>query len=326
MKKKILVTRMIPGPALDMLAEHFDITVHRQDRAMSKSELSEAIQGKDALLSLLSDTIDSELMDVAGPQLKVIANYAVGFNNIDLDAATSRGIAVTNTPGVLTNATADLAWALLFSCSRRILEADRFLREGNFKGWSPTMYLGQDITGATLGIIGAGRIGSNFGRKAKAFDMKILYYSNMPNSMFEAETGARYVPLETLLKESDYVSVHVPLSEATTHLIGEDELKRMKRTAILINTARGPIVDEKALVYALKEGWIGGAGLDVYENEPEVEPELLTMNQVVLVPHIASATTETRGQMGRIAARNIIQTLQGIRPENIVNQEVVLKK
>ncbi|MCM8789178.1 MAG: D-glycerate dehydrogenase, partial [Candidatus Omnitrophica bacterium] len=295
-------------------------------RVLSKNELISKVKGKDAVLCLLTDTIDDEVFQAASPACKIFANYAVGYNNIDIIAATRRKIIITNTPGVLTDATADLAWALLFSVARRVVEADRFTREGKFRGWSPRLFLGMEITGKTLGVVGAGRIGSNFARKAKCFSMRILYYDTKKNYELEQDVGALFVNLETLLKESDFVSLHVPLLPETRHLIGERELALMKKTAILINTSRGPVVDEKALANALKEKKIWGAGLDVYENEPVIEPELTSLDNVVLLPHIASATTETRTKMAIMAAENILAFFRGEIPPNIVNPEVFTSK
>ncbi|MCM8815819.1 MAG: NAD(P)-binding domain-containing protein, partial [Candidatus Omnitrophica bacterium] len=267
-----------------------------------------------------------EMIKLQAPDLEVISNLAVGYNNIDVEAATRRKIVITNTPGVLTDATADLAWALLFSVARRVVEADRFTRDGKFRGWLPDLFLGMEITGKTLGVVGAGRIGSNFARKAKCFSMRILYYDKKRNYQLEQDTRALFVDLETLLKESDFISLHVPLLPETRHLIGERELALMKKTAILINTSRGPVVDEKALANALKEKKIWGAGLDVYENEPVIEPELISLDNVVLLPHIASATFETRTKMGIMAAENILAFFRGEIPPNIVNPEVFTEK
>ncbi|MFT9498234.1 2-hydroxyacid dehydrogenase [Anaerosolibacter sp.] len=321
-KPKVLVTREIPGEAIQLLKEYCDVEMNPYDREMTRKELLERVAGKDGVLCLLTNTIDEEVLDAAGKQCKIFANYAVGYNNIDISGATKRGIAVSNTPGVLDNATADLAWALLFAVSRRIVEGDTFVREGRFTAWSPTLLLGRDISGKTLGIIGAGRIGSNFGRKAKAFDMKILYTATRPNQVFEEETGGKFVNKDTLLKESDFISVHVPLSPATKHYIGEREFDMMKRTAVLINTSRGPVIDENALVQALKEKKIWGAGLDVFENEPELAAGLTQLENVVIVPHVGSATIETRVKMGIMAVQNIIQALQGEIPPNCINPEV----
>jgi glyoxylate reductase len=322
-KKKVYITRTIPDEAIELLEEHFDVEVNPQDRILLKEELLEKVKGKDAVLCLITDNIDREILEAVGQQCKIFANYGVGYNNIDIVTATQKGIIITNTPGVLDDATADLAWALLMAVSRRIVSADKFTRNGAFQGWDPMMFLGRDITGKTLGLIGAGRIGSNFAKKAKAFDMKILYTGLRQNLKIEEELGAIYVDKETLLKEADFVSLHVPLLPSTTHYIGEKEFSIMKKTSVIINTSRGPVIDEKALVRALKKGEIWGAGLDVYENEPEVEPELLDMYNVVLVPHIASATMETRTNMGLIAARNIIKVLNGEKADTCVNIEVM---
>ncbi|MHB9038505.1 MAG: 2-hydroxyacid dehydrogenase [Armatimonadota bacterium] len=322
-RPNVYVTRMLPQPAIDLLKEHCDVEINPDDRVLTRDELLEKVAGRDAVLCLLTDAIDGEVLDAAGSQCKIFANYAVGFNNVDVNAATQRGIIITNTPGVLTDATADIAWALLFSTARRIVESDNWLRAGNFKGWGPMLFLGRDITGKTLGVIGAGRIGANFAKKSKGFEMKVLYTDVARNKTFEAETGGVFVDKETLLRESDFVSLHVPLMPETTHLIGEPEFKMMKDTAVLINTSRGPVVDEKALVKALKDGEIWGAGLDVFENEPELESGLADLDNVVIVPHIASATIETRTNMGLIAARNIIAVFDGQTPPNCVNPEVL---
>lgn len=324
---KVFVTRKILEEGLNMLREKFDVEVSDYDGVIPRRMLLEKVKGVDAILSLLTDTIDAEVMDAAGPNLKIVANYAVGYNNIDVEEATKRGILVTNTPGVLTETTADLAWALMMAIARRIVEADRFVREGKFRGWEPTLLLGTDVYGATLGIVGFGRIGQAMARRALGFNMKVLYYDNarVPEQI-EKELKATYVDLPTLLKESDFVSLHVPLTKETHHLIGEKELRMMKRGAYLINTARGPVVDEKALVKALKEGWIKGAALDVFENEPEVEPELLKLDNVVLAPHIASASYATRSRMSIMVAENIIKALNGEVPPNLVNPEVLQKR
>ncbi len=244
-RPNVYVTRMLPQPAIDLLKEHCDVEINPEDRVLDREEIIEKVKGRDAVLCLLTDTIDDEVFAAAGERCRIFANYAVGYNNVDLDAATRRGIIVTNTPGVLTEATADLAWALLFSTARRVVESDKYNRAGKFKGWGPMLFLGRDITGKTLGIVGAGRIGANVAKKSRGFDMKILYSDVAPNEAFEKETGATYVSKETLLKESDFVSIHVPLMPETTHLISDREFDLMKETAILINTSRGPVVDEK---------------------------------------------------------------------------------
>ena len=323
---KVLVTRRIPEPGLEILRAHCEVEVFPHDRNMTREELLKAVQGKDGLLSLLTDRIDTELFDSA-PTLRAVANCAVGFNNIDLAAATARGIPVTNTPGVLTDTTADLTWALLMSVARRIAEADRFTRAGKFDGWGPMLMLGGDIYGKTLGIVGMGRIGQAVAERATGFDMQILY-----SDAFELESStaqslrAMRTDFETLLRQSDFVTLHVPLTDQTEHLIGDKQFHLMKSTAYLINTSRGPVLDEKALVKALQERRIAGAGLDVFEHEPYIEPELLEMENVVLLPHIGSASFETRARMAIMAAENLIAALQGKVPPNCVNPEVFSKR
>jgi lactate dehydrogenase-like 2-hydroxyacid dehydrogenase len=296
--------------------------MNSEERVLTGAELLEKINGCDAILSLLTDKIDDAALDAAGPQLKIVANMAVGFDNIDLTAATARGVMATNTPGVLTEATADHAWALLFAVARRIPESEKFLRAGKFKSWGPLLFLGGDVTGRTLGIIGAGRIGHAVAMKSRGFNMRVLYADELPNPKLEQEIGGRKVRVEELLRESDFVSVHVPLLPSTQHLINANSLRMMKRTAYLINTSRGPVVDEAAVAEALKNGVIAGAALDVFENEPLVHPELLKLDNVVLTPHTASATIETRSKMAMMAAENIIAALAGHRPPNLVNGEV----
>lgn len=324
-KASVYVTRMIPEENIEELRKHFDVEVNRDDRALSKEELKEKLKGKDGVVSLLTDTIDGEVLDAAGSQLKIVANYAVGFNNFDLAAATERGVILTNTPGVLDEATATLTFTLLLSMARRIPEADKFLRDGKWKGWAPMFFIGLDVGGKTLGIAGLGRIGKNVARKAKGFDMKIVYTDVCRNEEFEKQVGAAFVDKETLLKESDFLTLHVPLVPETHHYIGEKELKMMKKTAVLINASRGPVVDEAALVKALKEKEIWGAGLDVFEDEPMIAPGLSDLDNVVIVPHIASATMDTRLKMGAIAVGNIIKVLGGQLPDTCVNPEVLKK-
>ncbi|HEX29262.1 TPA: D-glycerate dehydrogenase [Candidatus Poribacteria bacterium] len=323
MRRKVYVTRRLPQPAIDMLEERFDVEIYPEDRAIPREVLMEKVKGIDALLPLLTDKVDAEVMDAAGENLKIIANYAVGYDNIDVDAATKRKIAVTNTPGVLTETTADMAWALMFAVARRVVEADKFTRAGKFKGWGPMMFLGGDVYGKTLGVVGVGRIGSAVAKRAKGFNMRVLYTDVVRNEEIEKEVGAKKVELDELLRESDFVTLHVPLMPSTRHLIGERELKLMKKTAYLINTSRGPVVDERALVEALRKGEIAGAGLDVYENEPELSPGLAELDNVVLTPHIASASVETRTRMATLAAENIIAFFEGKRPPTIVNPEVL---
>jgi len=320
----IFVTRKIPDPGLDLLRKEYDVTVNPHDRVLTKTEIMTGVKGKDGLLCLLTDPIDREVI-YSEPQLKMIASYAVGYDNIDIRAATERGIPVSNTPGVLTETTAELAWSLLFSVARRTVEGDSFVRAGKFKGWAPLLMLGQDVSNKTLGIIGAGRIGTAFGLKSKGFHMNVLYSDEQKNVELEQELGAKKVTLSQLLKTADFVSIHAPLTKDTHHLIGKKELQMMKKSAILVNTARGPIVDERALVTALTEHWIFGAGLDVYEHEPELSEELKTLPNVVLQPHTGSATIETRTKMALMAAQNLIAGLKGEIPPNCINKEVFQK-
>jgi glyoxylate reductase len=325
-KPSVFVTRLIPQANIDELRKHFDVEVNYEDRPLLKEEVQAKARGCAALLTLLTDPVDGALLDSAGPQLKIVANFAVGFNNFDLAAATERGVVLTNTPGVLDDATATHTWCLLLSTARRIVESDRYVREAKWKGWAAMAFLGLDVDKRTLGIAGLGRIGKNVARKAKGFDMKIIYTDVKRDQDFEAQSGAMFVDKETLLRDSDFISLHVPLTPETRHYIGEKELRMMKETAVLINACRGPVVDEKALVTALREKQIWGAGLDVYENEPQIEPGLAELDNVVIVPHIASSTVETRLNMGRIAVNNIIKVLHGESPDTCVNPEVLKTK
>jgi len=318
---KIFVTRKIPEKGLKLLRKHHEIEVNPYDRVLTKKEIINRIKGKDGLLCLLTDQIDKEVIE-SGKKLKTISNYAVGYNNIDVKTATKHKIPVSNTPGVLTDTTAEMAWALLFSVSRRTVEGDKFTRSGKFKGWAPMLMLGQDVSNGTLGIVGTGRIGTAFAMKSKGFDMKILYYDKKRNKKLENRLNAKQISLKELLQKSDYISIHVPLLKSTKHMMGEEEFKIMKETAVFINTSRGPVVDEKALVTALKNKWIFGAGLDVYENEPKITEELKKLDNVVLQPHSASASIKTRTKMAIIAAENMIKGLKGEKPPNCVNSEI----
>ncbi|PTX58268.1 glyoxylate reductase [Melghirimyces profundicolus] len=310
-RPKVLVSREIPAEGMDILREHCEVTVGAEDRMLKREELLALIPGMDGLLSMLTDRVDGEVMDAA-PGLKVISNYAVGYDNIDVGEAYRRGIAVTNTPGVLTDATADLAWALLMDAARRVTEGDRLNRAGGWKEWAPMFHLGKEVTGSTLGIVGMGRIGRAVAKRARGFDMKVVYFSRRrKDPKEENRLGIRYLPFRELLREADFVSLHAPYTRKTRHLIGREELSLMKETAFLINTARGGLVDEKALVEALKAGEIAGAGLDVYEDEPRLSPGLKQLPNAVLAPHLGSATRETRGQMARRAAENIVAELLG---------------
>jgi len=323
-KPKVYVTRELPERGLRMIKERFDAEVWREYAPPPKKVIIEKAGNVDALASLLSDTIDAEVFNAA-PKLKIVAQMAVGFDNIDVKEATKRGIYVTNTPEVLTDTTADFAWALLMAVARRIVEADKYVRTGKWKvGWHPNMIVGRDVYGATIGIVGAGRIGQAVAQRAKGFDMKILYHDVIPRPEMEKELGAKRVDPDTLLRESDFVSIHVPLMKETYHLIDAQKLKLMKRTAYLINNSRGPVVDEKALYEALKEGRIAGAGLDVFEQEPTpVNNPLLKLDNIVIAPHISSASHETRSQMAEMVAENLIAFFEGRKPPNLINPEVM---
>jgi len=320
---RIFLTRRLPEEGMKLLEGH-DLEVYEGDAPPSKEEIVERVKGKDGLICLLTDRIDADVM-AASSRLKIIANYAVGVDNIDIEEATRRGILVTNTPGVLTETVADLTWAIMMAVARRIVEGDEFTRAGKFKGWAPLLMLGDDIHGKTLGIIGAGRIGQAVAKRASGFNMRILYYSRKRKEEME-KMGAKYTDIQTLLKESDFVSLHVPLTDETYHMIGEKELRMMKKNAYLINTARGKCVDEESLVKALKEGWIRGAALDVFEREPEIHPELKKLKNVVLTPHIGSASHETRSRMAIMVAENVLAALEGKIPPNCLNPEAWKRK
>lgn len=320
---KVYVTRRIPEPGLDILKKEADVKVWDGELPPPREVLLKEVEDIDGLVALLTDKIDGELMDKA-KRLKVVSNYAVGFDNIDVPEATKRGILVTNTPGVLTDTTADFAFTLLMAAARRVVEADRHTREGKWKTWVPTGFLGQDIHHATLGLIGLGRIGYEMARRGSGFSMKLLYYDVVRNEKAEKELGIQYVSLPELLKQADFVSIHVPLTKETHHLIGRDQLKLMKKTAILINTARGPIVDLEALYEALRDGTITGAGLDVTEPEPiPADHPILKLNNLTIAPHIASASVATRTKMATMAAENCVAALKGETPPNLVNPEVM---
>jgi glyoxylate reductase len=324
-KPKVYVTRQLFDEAIEILEEHAEVEVYEGvDDAIPRELLLEKVADVEGLLPLLTERIDAEVMDAA-EGLKVISNYAVGYNNIDVAAATERGIYVTNTPGILTDTTADCAFALLMAVARRIPEADRHVKEGGWiHAWGPRMFVGTDVHGKTLGIIGLGRIGSAIARRAKGFDMNVIYYDEHRRRDLERELGVQYAPLKELLTESDYVSLHVPLTASTRHMIGKRELTMMKETAFLINTSRGPVVDEDALYKALRDGDIAGAGLDVFEREPlSPDSPLKGLDNAVITPHIASASVETRTKMATTAAINLVSVLQGREPPNLVNPEVL---
>jgi glyoxylate reductase len=321
LKWNVYVTREIPRAGIDLLRENCGrVDVNPDDRALSREELVAAVAGRDGFLAMITDTLDRPALErMRG--IRIISNCGAGYNHIDLAAATRMGILVTHTPGVLTDATADLTWALLFTVTRRIVEADRFTRAGRFKEWHPTAFLGGDFTGRTLGIVGAGRIGRAVALRSSGFGMAVCYSDESPAPELERTIGARRVGFDELLRESDFVSLHVPLTAGTRHLIDARALGLMKRTAYLINTSRGPVVDEKALAEALSAGRLAGAGLDVYENEPVIEPSLPAMDNVVLLPHIGSATFETRSRMSIMAAENLLEGLRGLKPRHLVNPE-----
>ena len=323
-RPKIVVTRRIPEPAVELLREAGDVWVSPDDRPLETQELHDAVGGADIAVTLLHDRVDDAFLDAAGDQLRAVCNVAVGFDNIDVPAATKRGVLITNTPGVLTEATADLAMTLILAVTRRIGEGERLIRNREKWSWHMFMLLGMGLQDKTLGVVGMGAIGQAVARRAKAFGMQIVYADARPASEeVERELSARRVELEELLERADVVSIHAPLMDSTRHLIDADALRRMKDTAYLVNSARGPIVDEAALVEALRSGQVAGAGLDVFENEPEVHPGLLELDNAVLVPHLGSATIETRTAMGVLAAKNALAVLSGEQPPTPVNPEVL---
>ncbi|WP_124727973.1 2-hydroxyacid dehydrogenase [Staphylospora marina] len=323
MSRQVFVTRQIGEAVLHRLGSHATCVIHPGESGPTRDELIRGLQGKEALLCTVTDPVDEEVI-ASAPDLRIISNFGVGVNHIDIEAATRRGILVTHTPGVLTDATADLTWALLLDAARRVSEGDRLVRRGGWKGWTPTFMLGTEVTGKTLGIIGMGRIGQEVARRASGFRMRILYHSRRrlaPEK--ERELRAEYATPDRLLAEADFVSLHAPYTRETHHLIGKRELSLMKPGAILINTARGSLVDEQELVRALKRGQIAAAGLDVYEREPEVHPELPGLEQVVLAPHLGSATRETREAMAHLAVENLKAYFEGRRPPHPVNPEIL---
>ena len=322
-KASVYITRLIPQENIDALRTQFDVEVNMEDRALTPAELMERVRGRSAIVSLLTDSITSDVLNAAGPQCRIVANYAVGYNNFDLAAATQRNVILTNTPGVLDDATATHTFTLLLAVARRIAEADKFVRGGKWTGWAPMAFVGLDVDHRTLGIAGLGRIGKNVALKARGFDMRIIYNDVQRDVAFESETGATFVDKETLLREADFLTLHVPLLPETHHYIGAAELKKMKPTAVLINASRGPVVDEQALVQALRERRIFGAGLDVFESEPALEPGLIELDNVIVVPHVASATPATRIAMGEIVVANISNVLNGLPPQTCVNPDVL---
>lgn len=320
---KIFVSRDLPENALRPLLEsEHEVDVFEQDRVMEPEEFLERAKGADAVLTLLSDKIDGEVMEAIGPQLRLISNYAVGFDNIDIEAATRRKILVTNTPSDEVNeAVAEHAWALILALARRIVEADESTRRGSYKGWEPGIFLGTSLIGKTLGIIGLGRIGTMTARRARGFGVKVLYNKRSRDEKAEAELGIEFADLDTLLRSSDFISLHVPLTDETRHIVNAETLSKMKDGSFLVNTARGACVNESDLVNALRAGKLAGAALDVFDNEPNINPELIAMENVILTPHIASATKQARTKMGQQATAAILDFFSGKKPENLVNPD-----
>jgi glyoxylate reductase len=318
----VLVTRRLPQEALDRLAAQCDMTLYDGDGAMPRDQLLSEVAGKAGAITLLTDRVDDEFLDAAGPQLAIVANYAVGFDNIDVAACTRHGVLASNTPEVLTETTADTAFALMMAAARRIAEGDRFLRSGQPWIWGPLMMLGQDLHHKTLGVVGFGRIGQALARRARGFGMRVIYHDTYRQAAeVEQELAAEYRDLPDLLGEADFVSLHTNLTPDTRHLINAERLAIMKPTAVLVNTSRGPVVDEQALADALRDGQIFAAGLDVFEREPVVHPDLLKCENAVLIPHLGSATVQTRLDMGNLAADNLLAGLAGRRPPTLLDPD-----
>ena len=317
MNEKVLLTRLMPPEAARVLTDA-GCAVDMVDSSdpLPRGQLLERARGCAGLITMLSDKVDVEFLDAVGPQLKVVANYAVGYDNIDLAACRQRGVRASNTPGVLTEATADLTWALILAAARQVISGDRLMRGGVWTGWAPTQLRGLELNGATLGLLGAGRIGTAVARRSTGFGMKVIYTDSKPNAQLENELGAERVDFDRLIAESDVLSLHIPLTPEARHMIGAAQFKAMKKTAVLVNTARGPIVDEAALATALKTGEIAAAGLDVYEFEPKLVAGLAELPNAVLLPHLGSATMVTRGRMAAMAAENVVAVLAGREPPN----------
>ena len=325
-KPRVMISRALPEEVIARARSRADVDLHAGDKPLSKTELIARVKDREGLVCLITDTIDSSVFESC-PDLKVVSNVAVGFNNIDVAAATKRGVVVTNTPDVLTETTADFAWTLLMATARRLVEADRYVRDGKFTQWEYMILLGGDVHDKTLGIIGFGRIGRAMARRALGFNMRVLYQDAVAaDPATERELRATRTDTATLLRDSDFVSIHTPLLPDTRHFINAQSLHTMKKTAYLINASRGPVVDEAALVQALKEGWIAGAGLDVFEEEPKVHPGLMGLSNVVLAPHIASASSDTRIKMAALAVDNCLAVLEGQTPPTPVNPEVLGKR
>lgn len=323
-RANVLVTRPIMEEPLARLRERCDVTVHENDFGIPRDELLQVVRGRDAIVTMLTEKVDAEFLAAAGPELKLVANHAVGFDNLDLAACSAAGVLASNTPDVLTETTADTAFALLLAAARRVGEGERFLRSRTPWIWGPLMMLGQDVHHKTIGIVGFGRIGQAVARRARGFGMTVLYADavQLPAEV-EDETGARRVELDELLGSSDFVSIHTNLTEETRHLFGDKEFARMKPTAVIVNTSRGPVVDEAALADALENGEIFGAGLDVFEREPEVHEKLLGLENVVVIPHLGSATVDTRNAMGHVVVDNVFAALDGQRPPTLLNPDAV---
>ena len=325
-KPAVLISRLLPELAVALARRRAAVDAYDQDAPMPRPELLKRLRDRQGLICVISEAIDQALLD-ACPKLRVVSNVAVGYNNVDVAACTKRGVVVTNTPDVLTDSTADFAWTLLMATARRLVEADRYVREGRFTQWEYMLYLGGDVHGKTLGVVGFGRIGRAMARRALGFGMRVLYQDTVAaDAATERELNASQVDLAALLSESDFVSLHTPLIPETRHLLNRETLRAMKRTAYLINAARGPVVDEAALVEALREGWIAGAGLDVFEEEPKVHPGLIGLTNVVLAPHIGSGSLETRLKMANLAVENCLAVLEGRTPPTPVNPEVLARR
>ena len=320
-RPKIYITRLIPQSGIDMLNAMCDVAINPHDRPLTRQELLQNITGRDGIITMLNDKVDAEFLDAAAG-VKGVANFAVGFDNMDVKEATKRGIPLSNTPGVLTNATAEMAWALLFAICRRVVESDAVMRSGQWPGWAPLQFIGGDVTGKTLGIVGAGRIGTAMAMKSRGFDMPVIYTGIRRNEKLEHELGAKKVELNELLAASDFISLHVPLLPETRHLFGAAQFKMMKQTAYLINTSRGPVINEAELVDALKNGEIAGAGLDVYEFEPKMADGLKDLKNVVVAPHTGSASVASRESMSLLVAENILAMVAGAPAPTCLNPEI----
>lgn len=321
---KVFVSRKLPGNSLDrLLNSGHEVIISEYDRPLTAEEFLDGAKGADAVLSFLTDKINADVIDAIGSQVKIFSNYAVGFNNIDTNDATQKGVIVTNTPSDEVNeSVAEHSWALMLALVRRVVEADESTKRGSYHGWEPSIFLGSNLVGKTLGIVGLGRIGSRVAKRAMGWDMRVMYNKRSRDEEAEKELGIEFSELDNLLANSDFVSLHVPLTNETRGMINSEKIGKMKKGAMIINTARGPVVKEQDLVDALRGGQLGGAGLDVFENEPNINPELITMENVILTPHIASATWEARNKMGEQAVSAVLDVLSGKKPKNLVNKDV----